>query len=207
MSRNEQDKETSQRIESRDEPAEQKALREWIPEVYKSACEHAHTLLARWWGTGRPDTASLVDRAVCKLLECGVERCASRRHALNILARTMRWTLSDAARAAQSAGMRRVDADARKPVAVSLNHVPEPALAEGATFLSLHDALERLDSLAPRLRQVVELRYLLGLTIDETAAELGISTGSVSDDTRLAKAWLYNELGGRDGHQGASPDG
>ena len=207
MSQHGEDGEAIQRADSVDESAATKVLRDWIPEVYRSACEHAHNLLARWWGTGRPDTASLVDRAVCKLLECGVERCASRRHALNLLAKTMRWTLSDAARAAQTAGIRRVDVDVRKPLTIPLENAPEPARAAQGSFLSLHDALDRLDALAPRLRQVVEMRYLLGLTIDETAAELGISTGSVSDDTRLAKAWLYNELGGRDVVNGVFPDG
>ena len=59
----------------------------------------------------------------------------------------------------------------------------------------LDDSLRRLAELHPRHAQVVELRFLGGLTIAETAEELGVSTTTVESDWAMAKAWLTLELG------------
>ncbi|MEN8162950.1 MAG: ECF-type sigma factor [Acidobacteriota bacterium] len=61
-------------------------------------------------------------------------------------------------------------------------------------IIALDEALSRLEELDPRQSRVVELRYFAGLTIDETAALLGVSISSVKDDWRTARAWLYREL-------------
>jgi hypothetical protein len=173
-----------------------KTLREWIPDIYGKAYERGHAMLARWWGVERPDTASLIDRAVCKLLQCAGTRCASRQHALNILAQTMRWVLMDILKSVGARPLSEHRASRRGPRALSLEIVPEPSQAQDDSFRSLHEALERLDAISPRLRQVIELRFLVGLTIDETARELRVSTTSVTNDTKLAKAWLFSELNG-----------
>ena len=52
----------------------------------------------------------------------------------------------------------------------------------------------KLTSLEERLCRVVELRFFAGLTIDETAASLGVSTATVERDWTVAKAWLYDRL-------------
>ena len=61
-------------------------------------------------------------------------------------------------------------------------------------LLSLDEALDRLVNLNPRHAQVVELRYFGGLSIEETAATLGVSTWVVKDDWRMARAWLRLQL-------------
>ena len=61
-------------------------------------------------------------------------------------------------------------------------------------MLALHDALERLAALDPRQAEVVELRFFGGLTVEETAAVLGVSPRTVNDDWRAARAWLRREL-------------
>ena len=63
--------------------------------------------------------------------------------------------------------------------------------------LGLDRALDALAALDPRRGQVVELRIFGGLTIEETAAALAISTDTVTRDWRLAKAWLARELAGK----------
>ena len=55
-------------------------------------------------------------------------------------------------------------------------------------------ALERLGDVDARLRQVVEYRYFGGLTEDETADVLGITTRTVQRDWVKARAWLYRQL-------------
>ena len=65
-------------------------------------------------------------------------------------------------------------------------------------LIALDDALERLSVLDPRKVKVIELRFFAGLSVDESAAVLGISPQSVMRDWRLARVWLARELRGRD---------
>ena len=67
-------------------------------------------------------------------------------------------------------------------------------LAEQDDLVALDEALDRLRELEPRHARVVELRHLTGLSIEETAEVLGVSTPTVKRDWRTAKAWLYQRL-------------
>ena len=79
-----------------------------------------------------------------------------------------------------------------------LRQVPltdDAALTEqGESLLALDEALERLAALNGRLSQVVECRYFAGLTEDETAEVLGVTTRTVQRDWAKARGWLYLEL-------------
>jgi RNA polymerase sigma factor (sigma-70 family) len=79
--------------------------------------------------------------------------------------------------------------------ALELSHQSEPGLVE------LDEALNTLARQDARKSRVVELRYFGGLSIEETADVLGISTATVRREWTLAKAWLRLELG-----KGASAD-
>ena len=61
-------------------------------------------------------------------------------------------------------------------------------------ILAFHEALERLEKDDPRKKQIINLRYFVGLTNEETAAALGISVGTVERDWRYIRAWLKKEL-------------
>ena len=61
-------------------------------------------------------------------------------------------------------------------------------------ILALNDALDQLAELNSRQAKMVELRYFGGLSLEETAAELGASVATVQRDWRLAKAWLFQQL-------------
>jgi RNA polymerase sigma factor (sigma-70 family) len=65
--------------------------------------------------------------------------------------------------------------------------------------VSLDDALNALGQLAPRKAKVVELRFFGGLTVDETAEVLQVSSITVMREWKSAKAWLYRELSSRSG--------
>ncbi|MBP7747933.1 MAG: hypothetical protein KA383_17595 [Phycisphaerae bacterium] len=175
-------------------------LRDWIPLVYDKACERAHRLLAKWSGLNRPGTASLVHQAFFKLSECGVENCTSRAHALALLVQKMRQQLCDLARRidAQKRGGRGHNG-AHRPVFHRQLLSDECAAQQGwdsSDFLALDEALQRLHEISPRHARVVELLFLLGLTFQEAADELGLSRASIHNDWRLAKAWLFNALDG-----------
>jgi DNA-directed RNA polymerase specialized sigma24 family protein len=64
--------------------------------------------------------------------------------------------------------------------------------------VSLDDALNALEARAPRKARVVELRFFGGLTVDETAEVLHVSSITVMREWKSAKAWLYRELSGRE---------
>ena len=71
-----------------------------------------------------------------------------------------------------------------------------PAAEEdvGVDAMRLQEALERLDAASPRKAEVARLRGLAGLSIAETAAELGISDATVERDWAFARAWLSREV-------------
>jgi RNA polymerase sigma factor (TIGR02999 family) len=190
------------------EPGPQ-TLRDWIPLVYDKACDRAHRLLARWSGVNRPGTVSLVHQAFCRLQECGVERCESREHALALLVQKMRQQLCDLARRvdAKKRGGRGYKPDG-KPLfrkALLFDRLAAQQGWEVSDFLALSEALDRLHDFSPRHARVVELLFLLGLTFQEAAEQLGLSRASVHNDWQLAKAWLFRELGGVESQSGAAP--
>jgi DNA-directed RNA polymerase specialized sigma24 family protein len=69
------------------------------------------------------------------------------------------------------------------------------APASHVDLLALDEALTRLAAVDSQQSRVVELRFFVGLTIDEAAEVLHISPATVGRDWMLAKAWLYAELG------------
>ena len=72
-------------------------------------------------------------------------------------------------------------------------HVPA-TLPVGAEMLQLDQALDRLDALSPRQREVVELRYFAGLEFAEIAALLECSERTAKREWERARAFLYTQL-------------
>ena len=70
--------------------------------------------------------------------------------------------------------------------------------ARSAEILAVDEALHRLRSLDPQQAEIVELRYFGGLTVEETAAQLGISERTFKRDWSVALLWLRNRLAGGD---------
>ena len=66
------------------------------------------------------------------------------------------------------------------------------------SFLDLHKCLKKLKALNVRQHEVVELRYLVGLSWKEIATQLGVSVPTVEKDWQAARAWLRSQLGGGD---------
>lgn len=119
---------------------------------------------------------------------------ANRAHFLALAAMAMRRILVDHARRCKAS--KRPDPDFKHslegPVGAT---VIDAATPSDPDILDLHGALERLSEIRPRHAQVVELRYFGGLTYEETALYLDISTTTVERDWDMARAWLYRHLG------------
>ena len=84
-------------------------------------------------------------------------------------------------------------ATCRSPV-LSLDEAVAVAARPSQDFAALDDALNALAAVDPRKCQVVEMRYFGGMSVEETAAALHLSVGTIKQDWRLAKAWLAREL-------------
>jgi len=134
------------------------------------------------------ESASLANEAYLKLVRAGGIRCENRAHFLALCSQIMRRILVDHAR---RRGYAKRDA-----VCVAVDEALLAARSRGVDVLALDDALRALASVDPRKSRVVELRYFGGLDVEETAAVLGVSPGTVKRDWRLARAWLFAELGG-----------
>ena len=111
-------------------------------------------------------------------------------HFVGIAARAMRQILVDRARArgAQKrwAGLNRV----------SLNESLIHARAEDDMLPALDEALTRLEAIDPEQARIIELRYFVGLNVEEAAAALGISPATLKRRFSMARAWLLRELQG-----------
>jgi RNA polymerase sigma factor (TIGR02999 family) len=110
-------------------------------------------------------------------------------HLFAAAAKIMRHILVDFARR-RSAGKRGAGR-ARVTWSEGLR-VWEPSPEE---IVALHEALERLDEVDPRMTRIVELRFFSGLTAEEAAAAMGISRRSAFGLWEHARAWLYREVG------------
>ncbi|MGE3180556.1 MAG: ECF-type sigma factor [Phycisphaerae bacterium] len=110
-----------------------------------------------------------------------------RQHFFNMAAMAMRQLLIDHAR--------RQKAKKRDRPRARLTLLATPATpAAEVDLVDFTDALDRLEAHDPRQARVVELRFVLGLSIEETAATMGLSPRTVNVDWQLARAWLRREL-------------
>jgi len=131
---------------------------------------------------------ALVNEAFLRLVDWKNVRWQSRAHFFAVAAQLMRRILVDAAR--NQARVKRGGGALR----VSLSEAADLPVQRRRDLVALDDALQVLDTFDPRKRQVVELRFFGGLSLDEIAGVLDVSVGTVRRDWSLARAWLHREL-------------
>lgn len=158
-----------------------------LPKLYDELREVARWQLRREAEGHTLNTTALVHEAYLKLVGQQVD-WQDRAHFRAIAARAMRQVLVDHARrrgAAKRGGdwQRTTLDDERLPVEAGLDEL-----------VVLDDALERLEALDRRLRQVVEFRFFGGMTEEEMAEVLGVTVRTIQRDWVKARAWLYKEL-------------
>lgn len=112
----------------------------------------------------------------------------NRAHFFGFAADTMRKILVDHARARRA----KKRGDGIRPL--PLDEVTEVDQLQSFDFLGLDDALRRLAEIDPRQERVVVLRVFAGLTNEEIAENLGITSRTVKRDWRTARLWLHKEL-------------
>jgi RNA polymerase sigma factor (TIGR02999 family) len=131
---------------------------------------------------------ALVNEAYLRLVDVERIQLDSRAHFFALAARMMRRLLVDAARAR---GNDKRGGRIRKVALDDASGVPaEP----GFGLDDLDEALRKLESIHPRKVRVVELRFFGGLSVEQAADALNVSTDTVKRDWRFAKLWLLHEL-------------
>ena len=160
---------------------------ELIPLVYDTLRRIARRRLRDERAGHSLEPTALVNEAYLKLVEQEVS-WQSRAHFFGVAARLMREILIDHARGRQR--LKRGGEWLRISLTAADNIVQEQAV----DLLSLDVALQRLAAFDPRKSQVVELRFFGGLTLEETAAVLNLSTPTIEREWRTARAWLQTEL-------------
>lgn len=131
---------------------------------------------------------ALVNEACMRLLNSTTNGWNDRKHFFRVAARAMRNLLTDHARASNA--QRR----GGKSVRVSLDSPEVPAAASDVDLVVLNDTLAKLSHMDERLGLVFELRFLLGLSVAQTAEIAEVSARSVNLDTQFIRAWLTNEM-------------
>lgn len=163
------------------------ALDKLLPIVYDELRRVAHRLLANEYAETLPTTA-LVHEAYLKLVAQHSVDWQNRGQFFAIASQAMRRILVDHARArhARKRDGIKIEIDDADTVSVSMNE----------SLLDLDFALHELAQLDEMQAKIVELRYFAGLTFEETAAVLKLSTAAVFREWTMARAWLYRKING-----------
>jgi len=173
---------------------ENAALDRLLPLVYAELRRLAGRHMHRERPVHTLQASALVNEAYLRLIEVKQVQWQNRAHFFAMASRLMRRILVDAARA--KAYQKR---NAGAPV-MSIDDAGAVAATPSPDYVALDDALNALAAVDPRKCQVVEMRFFGGMSVEETAAALHLSVGTIKQDWRLAKAWLARELDGSQGH-------
>jgi RNA polymerase sigma factor (TIGR02999 family) len=152
-----------------------------LARVYMARERQGHTL----------QTTALVNEAYLRLVQVQDVRWQGKSHFLGIASRLMRRVLVDHAR--RRAFRKRGGGDANVTLDEAMAISPCPNL----DVVALDRALGALAALDERKSRVVEMRFFGGMSVDETAEALHVSTDTVKRDWRVAKLWLLRELEGQ----------
>jgi RNA polymerase sigma factor (TIGR02999 family) len=168
---------------------DQSALDRLTPIVY----DELHRLARRYMRHERPghslQTSALVNEAYLRLVDYERMEWQNRAHFFAVSAQLMRRILVDHARRhnlKRGGGVQHV----------ALEEAAVVGGDQGTDLVALDDAMNTLARIDPRKVQVVEMRFFGGLSVEETAEVLKVSTVTVKRDWRAARAWLYRELTG-----------
>jgi RNA polymerase sigma factor (TIGR02999 family) len=166
---------------------DREALSALVPLVYDELKRLAEHFLRNERSGHTLQPTALVHEAYLRLSGLREMKLQNRAHFYGASANVMRRVLVDYARR-RKAEKRGAGAEDT----VVLESLPEAPL--DLDILALDHALEALAAFAPEKARVVELRYFGGLSVEETAAFMGIAPVTVKRYWTFARAWLYRML-------------
>ena len=160
-----------------------------MPLVYDELWRLARSFLARERGGHTLQPTALVHEAYVRLVDQTRVSWQNRSHFYGIASSMMRRVLIDHARAhvAEKRG--------GAAVRLSVDDVDIPVEQRASGLLALDEALSRLAQFDERKSKVVEMRFFGGMSDEEIAEALGVTTRTVLRDWKTARLWLFRELG------------
>jgi RNA polymerase sigma-70 factor, ECF subfamily len=173
----------------------QDALNHLVPLVYDELHLLASRQLSREWRHDRPQTTVIVNEAYLKLFGQRQVDWQNRGQFFALAAQLMRRILVDHARR----NLRQKRGGGGLPVELNEQLPAADAAVDSVDALDLDRALSKLEALDPDQARIVEMRFFGGLTVEETAAALGVSPATIKREWAIAKGWLYRELTGDSG--------
>jgi RNA polymerase sigma factor (TIGR02999 family) len=162
-----------------------------VPIVYAELKKLADHYLRQERGGHTLQPTALVHEAFLRLRGVREMQLRNRAHFYGAAAQVMRRVLVDHARR-RNAGKRNAGVSAGE-----LTAALDAPVDVRLDLLALSDALDALEQIAPEKAKVVELRYFGGLSVEETAAYLGIAPATVKRHFSFARTWLFRALEGR----------
>lgn len=167
---------------------DQQALDALMPLVYKELRRLARHYLRGESAEQTLQSTALVHEAFLRLVDWRNVEWQNRAHFFGVAAQMMRRVLVDRARERQAAKR------GSGAIKLTIDHAVEISADDAIDLQALDQALTRLQRLDPQQSRIVELRFFAGLSIEETAAALGVSTPTVKRSWSAARAWLRREL-------------
>jgi RNA polymerase sigma factor (TIGR02999 family) len=166
------------------------AFEQLVPLVYPRLRELAASYIRRERDPGVMQATSLVHELYLRLLAQKKAGWEDRGHFYTFSAKIMRMILTDHARSTQT--QRRGGGAEHIPLNEDIAWVS----IGSSEMLELNQALEALALVDEQKVQLVELRYFLGCTAEETATLMNISKATVDRDLKFARGWLFRQIGG-----------
>lgn len=163
------------------------ALESLVPLVYRELRRLAHYQLKNERSGHLLQTTALIHEAYLRLLGASRVPWNDRTHFFAVAARVMRRVLVEEAR--ERAALKRGGATWVQPLDETM-----AAASPGVEITALDEALTALEQQDPRRAKVVELRYFGGLSVEEVAEVLQVSSDTVTRDWKRAKLWLLLQL-------------
>src|SRR5206468_8376078 len=167
---------------------DQAALDKLLPLVERELHRLAHSYMRREDRDHTLQTTALINETYLRLVDQRKVQWQNRAHFFGIAAQIMRRILLNYARD-QNRQKR-----GGKAIHVSLSQALIMPAEKDREIIALNDALNRLEAVDERKAKVVELRFFGGLTVEEIAEVLKVSTVTVLRDWAFAKAWLSREM-------------
>lgn len=159
-----------------------------VPLVYDELHQLAENQLRRERSDHTLGATALIHEAYLRLVDQNRVSWQNRAHFLGVAAQAMRRILINYAQ------QRRAKKRGGELLATTFDDDLVPRACRADYLLDLDEALARLQALSARQAAVVEYHFFGGLTHDEVAEVLGVSSPTVRRDWRLARAWLSKEL-------------
>ena len=167
---------------------DREALDQLMPLIYGELRKMAKRYMNQQNPGHTLQTTALIHEAYLRMVKQKEKHFENRAHFFGVAAQAMRHILVDYARA-RGTGKR---GGGVRPI--SLEEAALVTQERAAELVAFDDALKELEKLSTRQSRVVELRYFGGLTVEETAMVLEVSSDTVMRDWSMAKTWLHRAL-------------